>query len=110
MVRPFTLSLLLVTLLMGVIAGFAISGMNTSALDTKNDAPQISDQIELKDALYADQEFLSEMINYNENQIKISKDVLAHTSRKEIRVLASETIEAKTKANDEMRGWLKEWE
>lgn len=114
MSKAFTISLVLVTLLVGGIAGFAVAAVNP---ESENQALEAKTQVETSKAadttdvvsLYTDQRYLQEMIAHHEVAVNMSKQVLAHTSRKEIRQMASDIIENQTKEIEAMKRWYEEW-
>lgn len=108
MSKYFTLSLVIVALVIGVIGGYAL---NTRA-------PKIESKLAMQTDtsaagaggdLYSDQQFLRDMIVHHQDAVEMSKRVLAHTSRKEIRELATNIIEAQTKEIAQMEAWTKEF-
>lgn len=114
MSRAFTISLILVTLLTGGIAGFAVAEINPATVPESQERKLVDDtqgavQSDSVSGLYTDQLFLKEMIAHHEAAVTMSKQVLAHTSRGEIRKMAGDIIETQTKEIEQMRLWLEEW-
>lgn len=111
MVRPFTISLILVTLLVGAIAGFAVAGVNAEPeSQSRERRPEVQASTPDSEAsLYTDQRYLNDMISQDEIALTLSKQVLVHTSRKEVRQLAGENIEVRAKRIAQMKSWLEEW-
>lgn len=110
MSKAFTISLVLVTLLVGGIAGFTLGGVNIEpAIESETTKMTTKEESNKPTGLYTDQSFLEEMIAHHESAVSMSKQVLAHTSRKEIRQMATDIIETQTKEIEQMKRWLEEW-
>ena len=108
MSKYFTLSLVIVALVIGVIGGYVL---NTRAPKTESKlAMQTEKSTPSNEAdLYTDQQFLRDMIVHHQDAVSMSKRVLVHTSRKEVRELATAIIEAQTKEITQMEAWLQEF-
>lgn len=108
MSKAFVISLATVTLLIGLAIGFTVSRMPSN---TSNERQQTSDSSmqEKSFAAYSDQQFLEDMIAHHEDAVSMSRRVLEHTSRKEIKTMATTIIDVQTKEIDQMNHWLNAW-
>ncbi len=109
MSKAFTASLILVTLLVGGIAGFAVADLGPWESQSEQSKPTMKSTRVDESEVYTDQLFLQEMITHHEIAVTMSKEVLVHTSRKEIRKMATDIIELQTKEIEQMKRWLEEW-
>lgn len=106
-------SLMVVTMIIGIIGGYAVSKtqpVESTAMNTTTskiaELPTLADNT----FVYTDQAYVSEMIRHHEDAVEMSKRVLAHTSRKEVRELAANIIEAQTVEITQMKQWLADWQ
>ena len=108
MSKYFTISLAIVALVIGLIGGYAVS---TTTPKTESKLAMQTKQVPPIDetGLYTDQQFLRDMIAHHTDAVEMSKRVLVHTSRKEVRELATTIIEAQTKEIAQMEAWLQEF-
>lgn len=112
MSKYLAFSLMIVALVIGIIGGFFASGNSSlSAMVEKKESKLavIMQERTPESGAYTDQQFLSDMIVHHESAVQMSKQVLEHTSRKEVRSLAVAIIEAQTKEIEQMKNWLQEW-
>lgn len=99
MSKYFTLSLTIVALVIGVIGGYALSGTSGVTDASMSEAT----------STYTDQQFLSDMIMHHKDAVEMANRVLTHTSRKEVRDLATNIIEVQAKEITQMEAWVQEW-
>lgn len=107
-------SLSLVFLIVGLMLGFFLYPRLGMESDRDVGASKLSETMQKEpeddDQLYSDQIFLRDMIAHHEDAISMSKNVLQHTSRKEVRTMAIAIIEVQSKEIEQMKQWLEEWE
>jgi uncharacterized protein (DUF305 family) len=108
MSKYFTLSLTIVALVIGVIGGYALSGNTPSSASKLSMQGEEKTMPESVDA-YSDQQFLRDMIMHHQDAVEMSNRVLVHTSRKAVRDLATDIIDAQTREINQMELWLQEW-
>ncbi len=110
MSKHLSFSLIVVALFIGMVAGFAAARQSPpeASMDSKL-AAEIQKDTPMEGA-YTDQQFLAEMIAHHEDAIKMSEEVLKHTSRKEIKTMANDIISVQSQEISEMKAWLMAWQ
>jgi uncharacterized protein (DUF305 family) len=112
MSKYLAFSLMIIVLILGIMGGYFVAPKTTDESDSTSSMRKlIQDPGETgEQGLYTDQQFFSDMIAHHEEAVAMSKKVLLHTSRKEVRELANTIIDVQTKEISDMKQKLQEWQ
>ena len=112
MSKYLAFSLMIIVLILGMMGGYFAAPKTKSESDSTGSMQKlIQTPEETKgQGLYTDQQFLTDMIAHHEEAVAMSKKVLLHTSRKEVRELANTIIDVQTKEISDMKQKLQEWQ
>lgn len=110
MSKYLTFSLTIVAFVVGIMAGFGLAKRSTPSVSMVSKLAVEMEKSETSDALYSDQQFLAEMIAHHEDAITMSEKVLKHTSRKEVKEMASDIIAVQSDEISKMKAWLMAWQ
>ncbi len=114
MSKYLTFSLIIVAFVIGIVGGYGLSAYGDPDSDRMTQVTtesKLSKSNAMDDEMtsYTDQRYVNEMIMHHEDAVTMSANVLKHTSRKEVRTLATEIVETQTAEIVQMKQWLEEW-
>lgn len=112
MSKYLTFSLIVIALIVGIMGGYFVAPKTAGSTAEKSPMQKLVKEMPTQEetGLYSDQQYLKDMIAHHEDAVEMSKKVLLHTSRKEVRELAGTIIEVQSKEISDMNQKLQEWQ